>query len=252
MIGAVIQARVSSTRLPGKVLKPIMNMPMLERQIQRLKKAKSLDRFCLATSDQAEDAPLADVAKRQGIEFYRGSLNDVLDRFYQAARLLKCESIVRITGDCPLIDASVVDQVIEFFKAGHFDYASNTLKPSFPDGLDVEVMSFAALEKNWKEAILTSEREHVTPYLYKHPELFKLGSYEGKENLSQLRWTVDDEGDFHFVEKVYEMLGYNQEYFAMNDILNLIQEHPELLDLNKGHARNEGYAKSLAREQTKK
>ncbi|MGE0634423.1 MAG: spore coat protein [Pseudobdellovibrionaceae bacterium] len=250
MIGAVIQARVSSSRLPGKVLRTILQKPMLEWQIERLKKTKSIDKICLATSTQPEDSPLEEIANRQGLEFFRGSLEDVLDRFYQAAKSLRCETIVRITGDCPLIDPKITDQVIQYFVRGGYDYASNTLNPSFPDGLDVEVVSFSALQKVWNEAKLTSEREHVTPYFYKHPELFKLGSMIGENDYSDLRWTVDDEADFKFVSSVYET--FKDKAFGMNDILELLEMYPELSAVNAGKMRNEGYTKSLTKDQTKK
>lgn len=250
MIGAIIQARVSSSRLPGKVLKPILGKPMLEWQIERLKKTKSVQKICLATSVQVEDSPLEPIAKNQGIEFFRGSLEDVLDRFYQAAKSLDCEYIVRITGDCPLLDPQIADQVINFGVKGAYDYASNTLRPSFPDGLDIEVMSFAALEKAWQHSKLGSEREHVTPFFYKHPELFKLGSFVGEKDYSLLRWTVDDDADFKFVSAVYET--FQNKTFSMNDVLELLEQKPELSAINAGKMRNEGYAKSLKKDGDKK
>jgi spore coat polysaccharide biosynthesis protein SpsF len=220
---------------------PVAGVPMLSRQIERIQRARRIDKLVLATSDRAEDDCVAEVAESAGIASYRGSLNDVLDRFYRAAEQHQPEWIVRLTGDCPLADWEVIDACIDFALRGGFDYTSNTLTPTWPDGLDVEVCSFAALEAAWHEAGTTLEREHVMPFITGRPERFRLGSFERKgEDLSALRWTVDELRDYQFVSRVYDALYRRNVAFTSSDILALTNEHPELLDMNTGIERNEG------------
>lgn len=251
MILAILQARASSTRLPGKVLLPMAGAPMLARQIERLQRAKRLDKLVLATSDRADDDPVAEVAAVAAIGCYRGSLDDVLDRYYQAALPHRPEYVVRVTGDCPLADWDVIDRVVEFAVDGGYDYASNTLKPTWPDGLDVEVTTFAALETAWREADTTLEREHVMPFITTRPDRFRLGSYENDRDLSSLRWTVDEPRDYAFVSRVYDALYLANPAFTTEDVLALLAERPELADLNTGIIRNEGLLKSQQAEKDK-
>jgi len=245
MILAILQARVSSSRLPGKVLEGILGKPMIERQIERVRRARRIERFVLATSTDSRDDSLAELGERIAVDCFRGSLDDVLDRFYQAARVYGAAHVVRLTGDCPLADPELIDKVIDFHVAGNFDYTSNTLKPSFPDGLDVEVLRFSALAHAWREADLPSEREHVTSFIYKHPERFQLGSYAGPEDLSHLRWTVDERKDLEFVRRVYEALYPGKPDFGIQDVLKLLASHPELTKINCTIERNAGYRKSV-------
>ena len=245
MILAILQARVSSTRLPGKVLKPILGVPMLMRQVERINRAKLFDRFLVATSVHPTDDPVEELCRTQGIECFRGSLDDVLDRFYQAARPYRPDHVVRLTGDCPLADPELIDEVIAYHLKGDFDYTSNTLEPTYPDGLDVEVFRWTCLEEAWKEAGLPSQREHVTPFIYLQPERFKLGSVKGNSDLSSLRWTVDEYVDFELVTKIYEALYPSKPCFNMRDILELLKQHPELNCINNHLRRNEGLEKSL-------
>ncbi|MEM1689053.1 MAG: glycosyltransferase family protein [Candidatus Hadarchaeales archaeon] len=240
---AIIQARVGSTRLPGKVLKEICGKPMLWYVIERVKRAKLINEIVVATTTNAEDDEIVKIAEQCRVKTFRGSEDDVLDRYYRAAKEFKADVVVRITADCPLIDPEIVDKTVEFFLKGDFDYVSNTVRPTFPDGLDVEVFSFDALKKAWENATKLSEREHVTPYIRKHPEKFKIGSFEAEHDLSHLRWTVDREEDLRFVREVYERIG--KEIFHMQDVLELLKEHPELAEINRGIKRNEGYEKSL-------
>ncbi|HUK99984.1 MAG TPA: glycosyltransferase family protein, partial [Nitrospirota bacterium] len=186
MILSILQARVSSTRLPGKVLKPILGRPMLLLQIERIKRATQIDRLILATSADPSDDPVEKLCLEHNISCYRGSLNDVLDRFYQAAMPLHPDHVVRLTGDCPLADPLVIDQVISFHRQGNFDYTSNVVEPSFPDGLDVEIFRFSCLEEAWKEAALPSQREHVTPFIHLQPDRYKIGSVKNTVDLSKL------------------------------------------------------------------
>lgn len=240
MIAAILQARVSSSRLPGKVLKQILGRPMIGLQIERLKRLKSIDSLIVATSDHSSDDELALICGELGVKCFRGSLDDVLDRFYQAALTVEPDHIVRLTGDCPLTDPDVIDRVTRFYFDGNFDYASNTIAPTFPDGLDAELFSFEALKIAWQEAKLPSEREHVTPYLYTHPSRFTIGSYREEPDISHFRWTVDEEQDFEFVSAVYENLYPTNPEFDMEDVLALLKRRPDLLALNQGIERNAG------------
>jgi spore coat polysaccharide biosynthesis protein SpsF len=250
MILGVLQARVSSTRLPGKVLKPILGEPMILRQIERLLRSRRIDRLVLATSADPQDDPLATAVGATGMEVHRGSLDDVLDRFIGAASPYKPEWIVRLTGDCPLADPELIDQVIEATLSAAADYGSNTLEPTYPDGLDVEVVRYAALEEVWRAGGSPAEREHVTLGIHRHPERFRLLGIKAARDLSRLRWTVDEARDFAFVERVYAALYPANPSFGTADILALLDRHPELATLNAGIARNEGLAKSLAAERS--
>lgn len=248
MILAVLQARMSSSRLPGKVLKPLLGVPMLLRQIERIRRAKSIDTLLVATSSDASDDAIADLCRVNSVECFRGSLNDVLDRFYQIASQLRPEHVMRLTGDCPLIDPEVIDQVADFYHTGNYDYASNAVEPTFPDGLDVEIFRFACLEAAWNEARRASEREHVTLFIYTRPERFRIGYFKIKTNLSHFRWTVDEPADFDFVSEVYQALYPTNPRFTMHDVLRYLDAHPEVAMVNAGTKRNEGLMRSLDRD----
>ncbi len=245
MILGIVQARLSSTRLPGKVLKPILGKPMLWHMLDRLKNSRLIDKLIAATSNRPDDTELAEACEQYGIDCFRGSLNDVLDRFYHASRSLSAETVVRLTGDCPLIDVDVVDRVIDLFQSSPCDYATNTNPPTFPDGLDVEVISMTALETVWHEANLPSEREHVTPYIRKHPDRFRCLNLTHETDLSGMRWTVDEPEDFELVTKLYEALYPDNPDFNMRDVVQYLKLHPELSALNMGFERNEGLSRSL-------
>jgi spore coat polysaccharide biosynthesis protein SpsF len=195
------------------------------------------------TSTHEDDDAVEIFCKGLGIPCFRGSLEDVLDRYYQGANYFQADSIVRLTGDCPLLDPEIIDKVVQTFHQGTFDYVSNTLECTYPDGLDTEIFRFETLERAWKEARLKSEREHVTAYIYNHPELFRLGSVKHEQDLSALRWTVDTSQDLEFVRSIYNFIKY--EGFGMDEILQLMKAHPEITKLNAGQQRNEGYQKSL-------
>lgn len=240
---------MGSTRLPGKVLKPILGAPMLFRQIERLRRCRAFERLIVATSVDPSDDMLASACAQRGVAVARGSVADVLDRFIVAIGADQPDAVVRLTGDCPLADPDVIDAVVAFFREGGYDYASNVAPPTFPDGLDVEVMTTASLRRAHAEARLPSEREHVTPYLRNHPELFKLGNYAGPVDLSGLRWTVDEPADFAFVCAVYERLYPAKPDFRLADILALLDAHPELAAINAAFERNAGFKTSLAADQ---
>lgn len=250
MITAVLQARVSSSRFPGKVLKPLLGKPMLQRQIERIQFSKKIDQIIVATSTDSNDDGIESLCKDMGVKCFRGSLENVLDRFYQACSALatKPDHVVRLTGDCPLTDANLIDEVIDLHTTGKYDYTSNTSEPTYPDGLDVELMSYPALEKAWKQATLQTEREHVTYYMYTHPQEFRMGLLKGKNNWSALRWTVDYEEDFQFVESVYKELYPKNPNFTMSSVIQLLGQQPSLLKINSKHTRNEGLEISIMQE----
>jgi len=244
----ILQARFSSSRLPGKVLKTIIDKPMLAHQIERLSKIKSAHKLIVATSNQQSDDAVESLCKELNISCFRGSLDDVLDRYYQAAifhnKNNAIKNIVRITGDCPLIDAEIVDKIIELFLITKVDYCSNCNPATLPDGLDVEVFSFSALKAAWKNASKPSEREHVTSYIRHNTNLFSATNFYYKPDLSHLRWTVDEPCDFELVTKIYQALYENNPYFNLDDILSLLKKQPELSLINQEITRNEGLIKS--------
>lgn len=249
MIVAVLQARVSSSRLPGKVLLDLAGAPMLQRQIERIRRAARIDRLVVATSDTPADAPLAALCDAIGVACFRGSLDDVLDRVVKAARAEQATWVVRLTGDCPLIDPDVLDATIALGIDGGYDYATNAIEPTFPDGLDVEIVRMDVLETAWREARLKSEREHVTPFINGQPERFRIGLYKNAVDLSTMRWTVDEPGDLMFVRAVYDRLFAAKPNFALADVLELLDAEPSLAAINSAHTRNEGYALSLEQDE---
>ena len=246
MILGILQARCSSKRLPEKVLKPILGKPMILRQIERLQRAKQLSKVMLATSNHEDDKKLAHVCRQNEVPVFRGNLDDVLDRFYQASIMLpeRASHLVRLTGDCPLADPHLIDQIITFHLKGNFDYSSNTLEPTFPDGLDVEIFTFKSLEEAQAKAKLKKEREHVTPYIYRNPEHFKLGSFKQAIDLSHLRWTVDEADDFELVSQIYQALYPTKPGFNTADILHWLDAHPQYKTFNLSHKRNESFHNS--------
>lgn len=248
MILGILQARVSSSRLPGKVLRPILGRPMLMLQIERLRRSLKIDRLLVATSTEASDDPLARTCAEYGVDCFRGSLTDVLDRYCKAAEPYSPEHVVRLTGDCPLADPEVIDQVISMHLNDGNDYTSNTLSPSFPDGLDVEMIRYRALVKAGADAKLASEREHVTAFIYKNPEIFKLGGLRSVQDLSGLRWTVDELADFETVSAIYEALYPTKADFSTEDILQWLQKNPQWKSHNTDFERNAGYKKSLVQD----
>lgn len=248
MILTIIQARSSSSRLPNKVIRQLLGKPMLFRQIERIQRAQLVERIVVATSLDSSDDLLFRLCKDHAIDCWRGNLNDVLDRFYHAAKIFKADHIVRLTGDCPLVDPELIDKVISEHLRFGCDYTSNILDISYPDGLDVEVFKFSALEKAWIQASSGSEREHVTPFIYDNPDKFTLHSVKSTEDLSCLRLTVDNLEDFNLVEKIYMALYFHNPAFSTSDILSLIKAMPELRKINSHITRNEGYKKSLVEE----
>ena len=223
---------MGSTRLPGKVLKEIEGETMLARVIERVRRAKLIDELLVATTDQPADDAIVDECRRHSAKVSRGDQSDVLDRYYRAAQLAKVDVVVRVTADCPLIDPMVADKVVGAFHEARPDYASNTLQRTYPRGLDTEVFSFSALARAWQEARKPHEREHVTPYIFEHPDKFKLLPVTSEADFSSHRWTVDTAEDLEFVRAIYDRLKSNAE-FSGRDVLDLLDREPELIDLNR-------------------
>lgn len=251
-LAIIIQARIGSTRLPGKVLADIEGKSMLWHTCSRLKLSKYSPEIIIATTNSEEDKKILKLAGILNLKSYSGSVDDVLDRYYQTALTFRVKIIARITADCPLIDPNVFDKVLETFLEGNYDYISNTIPPTFPDGLDVEVFTFEVLEKAWKEAKLNSEREHVTTYIWKHPEVFTIAYVLNDKDISYMRWTVDEEDDLQFVREIYKYLYSKEEIFLMDDIVELLKQKPELMKINSQYSRNEGYIKSLQKDKIPK
>jgi len=244
MIGCIIQARMGSSRLPEKVLTKIDDKnPILHLVLEQLKFSKFLDKIVVATTNLNEDDVIVKFLENQNIEFFRGSSDDVLDRYYQCAKKFSFSTIVRITSDNPLIDPIIVDKIITKFQSDKFDYISNTINRTYPYGTEVEVFSFKTLEVLWKNSKKPSEREHVTPYIYNNFEKFQTYNVENTENLSHLRWTVDRENDLRLVKLIISKI--TKRPILMNDILELIKKDKKLIEINKNNVPNEGYLKSL-------
>ena len=244
---ALIQARMTSRRLPNKVLLPIEGKTVLEHIYERLKYCKNLNEIVVATSISSSDQLIVNLCKKNKIKYFRGNLEDVLDRYYKASIEYKADAVVRITGDCPMIDPTIVDDVIKNYLKKDYDLFS--LKGSFPDGLDCQVFSHSALERSWKEAILLSDREHVGTYIEKtSPVSFKIGGIEKFKNLSHFRWTLDEPRDYIFVKEVFRRLYKKKKIFLYDEILQLLEKEPALMQINKGIVRNQGYINSLKRD----
>jgi len=245
---AIIQARIGSTRLPAKTMADISGKPLLAHIIERTKASRTIDEIVVATTNEPEDDAILQLAAQHCVRAYTGSVADVLDRFYQTAKQVNADIIVRVTADDPFKDPKVLDKIVKYFLVHpELDYASNTIEPTFPEGMDIEVFSFRALERAWKEARLPSEREHVTPYIWKNPTRFNIANVRHEVDLSHLRWTLDYEEDLHFAREVYARLSHKG-IFLMEDVLALLQTEPELSRINQGIERNVGYKVSLQKE----
>ena len=223
---------------------PVIGTPLLALQVERIRRATTLGRIIVATSDDPSDDPIASLCDDQGVTCFRGSLEDVLDRVYGAVAGDPPTHVVRLTGDCPLIDPAVIDAVVNLHIEGDNDYTSNVRPPTWPDGLDVEVIRFDSLEAAWRDAERPSEREHVTPFIAGQPERFKASCLRNSTDLSDLRWTVDEPEDLEFVRSVYERLYPTNANFDTDDVMTLLTANPDIADINAGFARNEGLRKS--------
>lgn len=241
----VSQARCGSTRLPGKVLKTILDKPMLWYLVKRIEQIKTPHKLIIATGNIKSNQPIINFAKSLNINYFAGSEEDVLDRYYQTAKRFKGDIIVRITSDCPLIDPDLIEQGLKIYLNGNYDYVSNVDPPTYPDGFDLEVFSFKVLKVAWKRAKLQSEREHVTPYIRNNKDKFITQNFENDVDLSDFRLSVDTQEDFILISKIIEYFKTNNFNFHIYDIINYLKENPELLKINAQYQRNEGYLKSL-------
>ena len=233
----VVQARMSSSRLPGKVLLPILGKSLLYRMIERLGMISHHAQVVIATSEDETDDVIETEARQMNIACYRGSMNNLLDRHYQAAKHLGARIVLKIPSDCPLIDPVIIDQALDFYFAhpGEYDYVSNLHPATFPDGNDVEIMTMGCLERTWKEAKRSLELEHTTPYIWENPEKFNIGNViwdTGLDYSMSHRFTIDYEADYQFIKRVYEELYPTKPGFFCEDILDLLEENPEIYNIN--------------------
>ncbi|MBD2201238.1 glycosyltransferase family protein [Calothrix sp. FACHB-1219] len=234
---AIIQARMGSTRLPGKVMKELCGQTVLAHVICRVKACSLIDEVVVATTTLNTDDAIVTEAEKCGVKWFRGSEEDVLARYYLAAKQYSADVVVRVTSDCPLFDPEVLSQMLEYFKDEtseglEIDYLSNCLNRSYPRGLDAEVFTFGVLEKTFQAAQKPYEREHVTPYIYEHPEIFALHNQTYDEDISNYRWTLDTEEDWKLIQAVYADLYQEGEIFTTDEVIALLTAKPELLNLN--------------------
>ena len=230
----IVQARMTSTRLPGKVMKVVCGKPLLEHLIDRLKRVKYADRIVIATTVNETDDIIVELCKRLDISYYRGSEEDVLGRYYETAVEYGGDIIIRITSDCPVIDPEVVDYLINFFTNNieKYDYVSNTLECSYPKGMDAEVISFKTLKEANFNAYEPYDREHVTPFIKKRPQQFRLYNILYKTDMSRCRWTLDTPEDLELISKIFESLYYQNTFFSLNDIFSLMERKLEWAAIN--------------------
>lgn len=227
-IVVIIQARMGSTRLPGKVLMQLHGKSVLQHVVERVQRSKFKTEIIIATTSLQRDNVIVDEAKRIGVSEFRGSEDDVLSRYFEAAQSVKADIIVRITSDCPVIDWVLLDDMLEkFFDNPQIEYLSNTVDRTYPRGLDVEIFSFKTLEKAYKESTQKPDREHVTPYIWRQPELFSIEQYKNKKDYSRLRWTLDTQEDWELICKIYDSLYPTKKDFNFEDILKKYEDHPE-------------------------
>jgi spore coat polysaccharide biosynthesis protein SpsF len=239
---------MGSTRLPGKILMNINGVTVLQCQLQQLAHSVSLDDMILATTINLEDDTIVDFANANSIKVFRGNSLDVLDRYYQCAKHFSLEHIVRITSDCPLIDPTVVDKTTDLYKTGKFDYVNNFYEDAYPSGTDVEVFSMSTLEKTWENTTKSSDREHVTPYIYNNPKLFSLGYLKNNSSMPDLHYSIDRIEDLKLVRLLYKKI--SKRPILLNDIINAVKDDPTLLEINKNTSPKEGYLKSLEHDKT--
>ena len=237
----LVQARMTSSRFPGKVLKEVQGKSILIHQLDRIAQKKTETKLVVITSDQESDNILAQVVKEHGYDVFRGSMDDLLDRHYQAALYYGAQVVVKIPSDCPLIDPQVIDRVLGYYLENNsqFDFVSNLHPATYPDGNDVEVMSFSALKNAWKHATKSLEREHTTPYFWENQDKFSIGNVSWESGLKldmSHRFTLDYPADFEFIKAVYDRLFPENENFTLQDILDLLDREPELMNLNEKYA----------------
>ena len=240
MVIGILQARMGASRLPNKVLLKIKGKTLLELYVNRVKQSRLLDEIVIATTTKSEDDAIEEIASKLGIECFRGSEHDLLDRYYQCAKKYRGDVVVRVTPDDPFVDHRVIDQAIQLFEDNEVDFVTNHFEPTYPEGLDVEVYSIHALEKSWKEAKLLSEREHVFPYIQNNQGKFKIINFKQEKNYSYLRWTIDYDCDYEMTKIIYDCLYDKTPIFLQEDILKLLEKQPEISEMNAHIKRKEG------------
>jgi len=236
----IVQARMTSTRLPGKVLKEVLGKPLLEYQIERLRRVKLADEFVIATTVNETDLPIVRLCEKLNIAYFRGSEEDVLSRYYHCAKESGGEVIVRITSDCPIIDPQVIDKTIHYYTTHRQDYVSNSLERTYPRGMDTEVFSYKCLSEAFHEAVDKPEREHVTPFIYRRPERYRLANVSYMKSCGDYRWTVDTNEDYELIRLMIEELYPGNPNFSLEDALDAVERHPEWRLLN-AHVQQKGY-----------
>ncbi len=234
---AIIQARMGSTRLPGKVMKKLCDQTVLSHVINRVKVCTRLNEIIVATTTLPDDDCIVKEAEKLGVKWFRGSQDNVLERYYLAATQYQAEAIMRVTSDCPLLDVEIIEDLLSFFQEENkmglgIDYLSNTLRRSFPIGLDAEVFTYKALKTAYNNATKDYEKEHVTPYIYQHHELFSLHNLSYDDDLSHYRWTLDTPEDYELIKIIYDNLYDQNALFGMDDILELLAENPDINQIN--------------------
>ena len=240
-IVTIIQARIGSSRLPGKVMMPVAGKPLLLRMYERVAAANYIDTIIIATTEEDDDDPIESLCKENGIKYYRGNSTDLLDRHYKAALPFNPDAVVKIPSDCPLIDPDIIDKVLKYYidNKNIFDFVSNLHPASYPDGNDVEIFSASALKDAWLNAKKELEREHTTPYFWENQDKFDVGNVQwesGKDYSMSHRFTIDYEHDYEFIKRVYEELYTEEKIFSLQEILNLLDEKPEIKNINEKYA----------------
>lgn len=236
----IVQARMSSTRLPGKVLKEVLGRPLLEHLIERLRKVRNADEIIIATTKNVADKAIIKLCEKMNVNWMSGSEHDVLARYYEAAKISDADAIIRITSDCPVIDPVLVEEVIQYYIENYkdVDYVSNSTTRTYPYGMDVEIFSKQSLKEAYENAVLEYEREHVTPYIYNRPDKFRLKNLESPDDYSGYRWTVDQEEDFMVVKKIIEALYPGNPDYGLQDMIELVKLNPEWYEINKNVRHN--------------
>ncbi len=246
IIGVIVQARLGSRRVFGKTLKTVLGRPLIAYVMDQVRAARQLDTVILATSDRAQDDPVAELGASQGWKVFRGSADDVLDRFYHAAIEHNLDAVVRITGDCPLKDPAIIDWVVcTFRQQADIDYVATNLEPRLPLGMDVDMFAMSALERAWRHAELPSEREHVNPFLRKHPDLFRHHSLVYPQDLTRYRVAVDEPEDFVVVQRIIESLHEPGKVFHLQEVVDFLEQNPHVARVNADLVHNQGYLESL-------
>ena len=252
MVIAILQVRTESTRLPNKALCEIKGKTLLELSINRIRHSRLIDKIVVATTKKTEDDVIQEIATKLELECFRGSENDLLDRYYQCAKQHQADIVVRCTADNPFVGYDIIDRAIQISTDNQADLVTNHFEPTYPEGLDMEVYSIGALETSWNDAQMLSEREHVFPYIQNHQSKFKTINFTQDKDYSHLRWTIDYECDYEMVKIIYDYLYDEKPIFLQQDILELLEKHPEISEMNSHIKRKEGVNHTKANDEVVK